>query len=151
MATLRPLTFLVLLLVATTACCGTSEFSVKLRGADDLNPDPFTKTPSPVSVRAYLTRTRDKVTGLDFEALWTKEGEALAGDVVNRVAPVDVYPGKDTTLPLVPGDGAKFLTLVARFNKIEGNDWKVTMDFDQAQVGPIELKASSIKLPPPKL
>ena len=148
---LRPLPALLFLLFAGAIGCAPSQFTVQLNGSDDLNPDPFTKTPSPVQVRAYFTRTRELVDGADFEALWIKEGEFLAGDLVTRAAPaIEVPVGKNRPWTLSPPDGAKFVTIAAKFNKIEGKDWRVVMDFDQAQSGPIEVQASVIKLPRPR-
>jgi type VI secretion system VasD/TssJ family lipoprotein len=147
---LRPLSGLFLL--ATLAVgCGPSQITLKLQGSEDLNPDPLTGTPSPVLICAYFTKTREKIQALDFDALWVKEGkDALAGDLVNRSVPVDVNVNKNRDWPLSPGDGANFVTVVARFNKIEGSDWKKTMDFDQAQSGPIRIGASTIQVPPPR-
>lgn len=147
---LRPLPALFLLFAAAIGCA-PSQFTVQLLGADDLNPDPFTKTPSPVQVRAYFTRGRQAIEGAEFEALWVKEGEALGGELVTRAAPaIEVPVGKNQQWLLTPPDGAKFVTLVAKFNKIDGKDWRVVMDFDQAQSGPIEVGAYAIKAPRPR-
>ena len=141
-----------LLWCAGAVGCAPSQFTVQLLGSDDLNPDPFTKTPSPVQVRAYFTRTRDAIEGADFEALWLKEGESLGPDLVTRAAPaIEVPVGKNRQWTLSPPDGANFVTIAAKFNKIEGKDWRIVMDFDQAQAGPIEVQSSAIKAPRPRL
>lgn len=110
--------------VAFAAACGSSP--PLLQGAIKVdattNPD-IRGRPSPVVVRVYELRSLAAFNSADFFALYEREQETLAGELVGReefhLSPAETRPYQRQLQP-----DTKFIGVIAAFRDLEGSRWR---------------------------
>ncbi len=107
--------------------------------ANDGNPDASGR-PSPVVVRVYHLRSEDAFKNLDLDALYFKDKEVLAADLVLReewtLRPGESHAGRWT----MPAD-VRVIAVIAALRDYRGKPWRVTI--------PVPAPAANAPPPPP--
>lgn len=83
--------------------------------------------PMPVEVRVFLLKERETFDSLDFETVWQRAEEALAGTMV-KTASLTVFPGKLKIFPVKSAPEVAYVALVGVFRSPKGDDWRYVFD-----------------------
>ncbi len=121
------------LAVAPLAGCGMfdgppdpTQVAIQLDAAQDINPD--TKgAPAPLVVRLYFLQGKDSFNGSEFNALYLKDKQTLAADIVSREE-FELRPGESKSYALADAKLATTLGVLAAYRDIGNTRWRSTFD-----------------------
>jgi type VI secretion system protein VasD len=98
------------------------ETQTVISASSDANPDSSGRA-SPVVVRLFQLRGDAEFNGADFFALYDKEKETLAANLIMRDERT-VLPGQQVELKLSVAPDARFLGAIAGFRDIQSSHWR---------------------------
>lgn len=109
--------------------------------AKDLNPDPSGRA-SPLVVRLYALRSLTEFNKADFFALYEKDEQLLAADLVKREEMV-LKPGESLTLPREYAPDVQAVAVMAAFRNVQRSDWRASVALPPEAKGVLTLKADA--------
>ena len=116
----------VLLAASLSACAGApTELKLTMRTGAALNPD-VTGLAMPVQVHVYLLKSAARLDGADYFQLSDPDKRVLGDDVVSTQE-TTLHPGTSTMLTFKLTDEAKFVGVVAGFQKIDSATWHASL------------------------
>jgi type VI secretion system protein VasD len=104
---------------------------------DSVNPD-LRGRPSPVTVRVYLLKSRTAFEGADFFALYDKDKETLAADLLEREEFL-LKPGDTRLIEKPLASGNVHVAVFAAFRDIERAQWRAVMTIIPRQLNTLEI------------
>lgn len=107
----------------------------------DLNPDPSGR-PSPLVVRLYALRSLTEFEKADFFALYEKDEQLLAADLVKREEFI-LKPGETLTLPREYPPDVQAVAVMGAFRNVERSTWRATAALPPNASGVLTLKADA--------
>ena len=105
----------------------------------DLNPDASGRA-SPLVVRIYALRSIAEFSKADFFALYEKDEQILAADLVKRDEIV-LKPGETTTIPREFPVDVQFVAVMGAFRDVERSTWRASTPVTPGAKGVLTLKA----------
>lgn len=107
----------------------------------DLNPD-STGRASPLVLRIYALRSLAEFDKADFFALYEKDEQILAADLVKRDELV-LKPGQTTTLKREFAPDVQFIAVVGAYRDVERSTWRATLPLPPGSKGTLAIKADA--------
>ncbi|MGQ0697770.1 MAG: type VI secretion system lipoprotein TssJ [Panacagrimonas sp.] len=114
---------------------------VELTSTADLNPDTSGRA-SPLIVRVYALRALGNFETADFFALYEKDEQVLAADLVKREE-WGLKPGDTTRVKREFAPDVKFIAVMAAFRDVERATWRASVAVPPGAKGVLLLKADS--------
>jgi type VI secretion system protein VasD len=100
--------------------------AVQIEAAGDINPN--TKgEPAPLVVRLYFLQSKDGFEGGEFNALYLKDKQTLAADLVSRQE-FELRPGETKTYELADAKLATTIGVLAAYRDVGNTRWRSTFD-----------------------
>jgi type VI secretion system protein VasD len=109
-----------------------------LNALPSVNPDARGR-PSPVTVRVYGLKTRSLFESADFFALYEKDKETLAADLVDREE-FQLKPGDTRLIDKPVAAGITQLAVFAAFRDVERAQWRAVMAIIPKQTNNLEIR-----------
>ena|SRR5215469_3968119 len=141
-------------MMALLTACGSSTpdptpVSVEIQAADNINPDALGQA-APIVVRVYLLQKKDTFTSSEFNALYLRDKQVLAADLVSSQE-FQVQPGKTATFTTADAQTATQLGILAAFRDIANAQWRAVTDLkphDDSNVFIAHIKLGSVSIEP---
>jgi len=135
----------VVLVAGLSACAGApTELQLTMNSGQRLNPD-VTGMSMPVQVHVYLLKSTARLDGADYFQLSDPDKHVLGDDVVSSQETV-LRPGTATTLKFKLTDEAKFVGVVAGFQKIDSATWRGSLAVPETGKAVASLSDDSVVL-----
>jgi type VI secretion system protein VasD len=103
-----------------------TQVAIQLEAAHDINPD-AKGDPAPLVVRLYFLQGKDAFDGSEFAALYLKDKQTLAADIVSREE-FELRPGETKIYELPDAKLATTLGVLAAYRDIGNTRWRSTYD-----------------------
>jgi type VI secretion system protein VasD len=134
--------------------CGSSTpdptpVTVQIQTADNINPDAFGQA-APVVVRVYLLQKKDTFTSSEFNALYLRDKQALAADLVSSQE-FELQPGKEATFTTKDAQAATELGILAAYRDVANAQWRAVVELkphEDSNVFIARIKLGSISIEP---
>lgn len=107
----------------------------------NLNPDGEGRA-SPLVVRIYALRALAEFDKADFFALYEKDEQVLAADLVKRDELI-LKPGETMTLQREFAPDVKFIAVTGAYRDVERSTWRATLPLPPGAKGTIAIKADA--------
>lgn len=107
----------------------------------DLNPDD-TGRPSPLVIRIYALRQLAEFGKADFFALFDRDEQVLAADLVKKDE-IIVQPGQTVTLNREFAPDVKFVAVLAAFRNVARAKWRSSTEIPAGADGVLIIKAGA--------
>lgn len=109
--------------------------------ASDINPDD-TGRPSPLVIRIYALRALAEFGKADFFALFDKDEQVLAADLVQKDE-IIVQPGQTVTLNREFAPDVKFVAVLGAFRDVTRAQWRASTEIPPGADGVLIIEAGS--------
>lgn len=109
--------------------------------AADLNPDD-TGRPSPLVLRVYALRSLAEFDKADFFALYDRDEQVLAADLVKRDE-IIIQPGRTVTLEREFTPDVKFVAVLGAFRDVTRAKWRASAEIPAGAQGVLIVKADA--------
>jgi type VI secretion system protein VasD len=107
---------------ATATCESPPSLKLGLQASDRVNPDDQGRALATV-VRVYQLKSIAKLERAEFEDIWLRASDTLAGDLI-KVDEFTLFPTDKLVKPLELDKDAAFVAAVALFRKPTGSSWR---------------------------
>lgn len=107
----------------------------------DLNPD-STGRASPLVLRIYALKALTEFDKADFFALYEKDEQILAADLVKRDEMI-LKPGETVTLKREFAPDAKFIAVMGAYRDVERSTWRATLPLPPGASGTLAISAGA--------
>ena len=139
---------LVMALALTTGCASKkpkepqpAKLALSAVASGDLNPDD-TGRPSPLVLRIYALRALAEFGKADFFALYDKDEQVLAADLVQKDE-IIVQPGQTVTLNREFAPDVKFVAVLGAFRDVARAQWRASTEIAPGAQGVLIVKVDS--------
>lgn len=121
-----------------------AKLELRATGSKDLNPD-ATGRPSPLVVRMYALRNSAAFDGADFFALYEKDTQILAADLIKQEE-ILLHPGEVISVTREFPPDAQVLAVMGGYRDIEHASWRSTTPLHPGQSGTLRIEAAAKSL-----
>ena len=139
---------LVVTAVLVSGCAGKkpktpqpAKLAMSAVASSDLNPDDSGR-PSPLVIRIYALRQLAEFAKADFFALYDKDEQVLAADLVKRDE-IIVQPGQTVTLNREFAPDVKYVAVLAAFRDVARAQWRASTEVPPGADGVLIIKAEA--------
>jgi type VI secretion system protein VasD len=113
------------------AACGSSTpdptpVTVEIQAADNINPDALGQA-APIVVRVYLLQKKDTFASSEFNALYLRDKQTLAADLVSSQE-YELQPGKSATFTTADAQTATEVGILAAYRDVTNAQWRTVAD-----------------------
>lgn len=118
-----------------------SQLALSAVADEDLNPD-STGRASPLVIRIYALRALAEFEKADFFALYDKDEQLLAAELVKRDE-IIIQPGKTITLDREFPPDVKFIAVIGAFRDVARAEWRASTAISPGANGVLIVKAGA--------
>lgn len=117
-----------------------TRLELKLKTDGNINPDAANR-PSPVLLRIYELRDDTRFKAADFFALYQKDQETLAGDVL-RKQELMLAPGQIKDVGFETETDSRYLAILAAFHHLDAAQWGAVTPIPRARTTVMDIRIS---------